>query len=306
MASRACLLCHQELAAPRGAASIGKAVVTRIIAIASGKGGVGKTWLAISLGQALARRGQRVLLFDGDLGLANVDVQLGLGPGPDLASVLCGRCTLAGAVRAAGPAGFDVLPGRSGCGQLGEVGPALLERLLADLALLARDYDVTLLDLPAGIDHAVRRLLRAATLRLVVTTDEPTALTDAYALIKLSRQESVPAALELVINLAAKPRGRPPHPCGAAAGVRAFSRVQPAARRRRAPRPAGGRCDPSPEPLAAAPPDLSGGVRRAGAGRLPARPAMTDPLPPPVAAPPARAGRGEPARCGAGANDRRW
>jgi flagellar biosynthesis protein FlhG len=176
--------------------------VTRIIAIASGKGGVGKTWLAISLGQALARRGRRVLLFDGDLGLANVDVQLGLGPGPDLAWVLCGRCTLAGAVRAAGPAGFDVLAGRSGCGQLGNVRPALLERLLADLALLARDYDVTLLDLPAGIDQAVRRLLRAATSRLVVTTDEPTALTDAYALIKLSRQESVPAALELVINLA--------------------------------------------------------------------------------------------------------
>ena len=176
--------------------------MTRIIAIASGKGGVGKTWLAISLGQALARRGQRVLLFDGDFGLANVDVQLGLGPGPDLAGVLCGRCTLAGAVRAAGPAGIDVLPGRSGCGQLGEVGPALLERLLDELARLARGYDVTLLDLPAGIDHAVRRLLRAATLRLVVTTDEPTALTDAYALIKVSRRDDPPAALEVVINLA--------------------------------------------------------------------------------------------------------
>lgn len=176
--------------------------MTRIIAIASGKGGVGKTWLAISLGHALARRGQRVLLFDGDFGLANVDVQLGLGPGLDLAAVLCGRSTLAGAVRAAGPAGFDVLPGRSGCGRLGAVAPALLERLLGDLAKLARGYDVTLLDLPAGIDHAVRRLLRAASLRLVLTTDEPTALTDAYALIKVSRGDAASGALELVVNLA--------------------------------------------------------------------------------------------------------
>jgi flagellar biosynthesis protein FlhG len=176
--------------------------VTRIIAIASGKGGVGKTWLAISLGQALARRGQRVLLFDGDLGLANVDVQLGLGPGPDLAAVLCGRCTLAEAVRASAPVGFDVLPGRSGCGQLGEVDAALLERLLGDLAALARGYDVTLLDLPAGIDRAVRRLLLMATSRLVVTTDEPTALTDAYALIKVSRRDGAASPLELVVNLA--------------------------------------------------------------------------------------------------------
>jgi flagellar biosynthesis protein FlhG len=176
--------------------------VSSIIAIASGKGGVGKTWLAISLGQALARQGRRVLLFDGDLGLANVDVQLGLGPGRDIAAVLCGRCTLAEAVRAAGPAGFDVLAGRSGCGQLGEVDPALLERLLGDLGALAQDYDVTLLDLPAGIDRAVRRLLLAASLRLVVTTDEPTALTDAYALIKVSRKDGAASACQLVVNLA--------------------------------------------------------------------------------------------------------
>jgi flagellar biosynthesis protein FlhG len=186
--------------------------VTRIIAIASGKGGVGKTWLSISLAQALARQRRRVLLFDGDLGLANVDVQLGLGPGPDLAGVLCGRHNLGQAVRQFAPGGFDVLPGRSGSGELGALAPDLLERLLRDLALLAQRYEVTLLDLPAGIDRAVRRLLRAASSRLVVTTDEPTALTDAYALIKVSRTDGPPSdalpgngaagPLRVVVNLA--------------------------------------------------------------------------------------------------------
>ncbi len=171
-------------------------------AIASGKGGVGKTWLAVSLAQALARRGRRVLLFDGDFGLANVDVQLGLGPGPDLASVLCGRCTLGQAVRRIDACGFDLLPGRSGSGQLGQIDAAHLEKLLADLAGLARGYELTLLDLPAGIDPAVRRLLRAADLRLIVSTDEPTSLTDAYALIKVAQRDGTAAALELVINLA--------------------------------------------------------------------------------------------------------
>ena len=177
--------------------------MSRILAIASGKGGVGKTWLAVSLSHALARQGRRVLLFDGDLGLANVDVQLGLGPGADLATVLSGRCAMAAAVRTVETCGFDVLPGRSGSGGLGAVDPALLDGALAELLALARAYDVTLLDLPAGIDHAVRRLLLAARLRLVVTIDEPTALTDAYALIKVHQRDGgLAAGLALAINLA--------------------------------------------------------------------------------------------------------
>lgn len=174
--------------------------MSRIMAIGSGKGGVGKTWLAISLAQALARLGRRVLLFDGDFGLANVDVQLGLGPAPGLAAVIAGRCPLVAAIRRIDIAGFDLVQGHSGSGELARIDAARLDRLLADLRALARDYDVTLLDLPAGIDHAVRRLLRAADLRVIVTADEPTALTDAYAVIKVGAQDQ--AAPRVVVNLA--------------------------------------------------------------------------------------------------------
>ena len=174
--------------------------MTGIVAIGSGKGGVGKTWLAASLAHALACRGRRVLLFDGDLGLANVDVQLGLDPGPDLASVLTCRCTLTQAVRRFEPSGFDLIAGRSGCGRLALLSPQAVAALVADLRALAPAYDCVLLDLPAGIDAIVRRLLGAADSCLVLTTDEPTAITDAYALIKVCRTETAGFAPQFVVN----------------------------------------------------------------------------------------------------------
>ncbi len=156
----------------------------RIVAIASGKGGVGKTWLSISLAHAWAREGARVLLCDGDLGLANVDVQLGTAPRGDIGAVLCGRLSLAQAVTRH-PAGFDILAGCSGSGALSALPPSDLERLLDGLALAAGNYDRMVLDLGAGLDRGLRRMAVFADTLLVVATDEPTSLTDAYAVLKL-------------------------------------------------------------------------------------------------------------------------
>ena len=158
--------------------------IGRIIAIASGKGGVGKTWLSITLAHAMARGGARVLLFDGDLGLANVDVQLGLMPDGDAGDVASGRLKLERAVLHH-PGGFDILPGRSGSGALAALDAAPLERILAALRQATAQYQVVLLDLGAGLDRAQRRMASFADTLLVVAIDEPTSLTDAYAVLKL-------------------------------------------------------------------------------------------------------------------------
>lgn len=176
-----------------------------IVAIASGKGGVGKTWLAITLAHAWARAGARVLLCDGDLGLANVDVQLGMSAHGDIGAVLSGRMALAQAV-ARHPGGFEILAGCSGSGSLSTLPPAALDELLHGLAGMAGQYDRVVLDLGAGLDRGVRRMAVFADTLLVVATDEPTSLTDAYAVLKLyaadRRDGAAAGAAWVVVNQA--------------------------------------------------------------------------------------------------------
>lgn len=179
----------------------------RMIAIGSGKGGVGKTWLAISLAHALADMGIRTLLVDSDLGLANVDVQLGMARGADLATALEAGEPLSACIRSDTGIGFDVVAGRSGAGR--PIAPAHLwsKQLIAELRTLHRDYDVILIDLPSGIGQGVSRLMQAADDKVIVTTGEPTALTDAYSLMKLTRKLETDALPKIVINLAESHRG---------------------------------------------------------------------------------------------------
>jgi flagellar biosynthesis protein FlhG len=174
----------------------------RIIAIASGKGGVGKTWFSITLAHALARAGRRVLLFDADLGLANVDIQLGLMPARDLGAVIAGRATLREVVTRHDAAGFDVVPGRSGSGALSGVDPAALDRVLAALRDAAGGYDAVLLDLGAGLDRSVRHMAAFADTLVVLVTEEPTSLTDAYAVLKLHGTDRPGGDARVVVNQA--------------------------------------------------------------------------------------------------------
>jgi flagellar biosynthesis protein FlhG len=171
------------------------------IAIASGKGGVGKTWFSITLAHALSNKGERILLFDGDLGLANLDIQLGLMPKHDLSSVVAGRLTLNQAIVNFPEGGFDIIAGRSGAGGLSNVASSRLQMLGDDLSVLAGNYDTVMLDLGAGVERTVRQLAHNAGTCIVVLTDEPTSLTDAYAFIKVIHTERPDIDIKVVTNI---------------------------------------------------------------------------------------------------------
>jgi len=188
---------NSDIPAPQPGA---RATKSNMIAIASGKGGVGKTWFSITLAHCLARRGFRVLLFDGDLGLANLDIQLGLMPKHDLSAVISGRLTLNQAIVDFTDGGFHIIAGRSGSGGLANVAASRLQMLGDDLTLLAANYDYVLLDLGAGVERTVRQLAHHAGTCAVLLSDEPTSLTDAYAFIKITHAERPEIDFRIVPN----------------------------------------------------------------------------------------------------------
>lgn len=173
--------------------------MTRIIAVTSGKGGVGKTHLSVNLALQCARKGLRTCLFDADLGLANVNLLLKLEPRHTLGDVIAGDCRLQDIVMTA--AGIDIIPGSSGVAAMADLAPADLQRIGAEFRMLSR-YDLIIFDTSSGVSGNVLAFVSAAPETLLVVTPEPTALTDAYALVKLLLRQRYPGQLRVVVNQA--------------------------------------------------------------------------------------------------------
>jgi len=174
-------------------------------AVVSGKGGVGKTNLALNLGYALHRGGHRVLLMDCDLGLANLDVLLGLTPEKNLQDLLANGADPADVVVPIEAGGFDFLPSASGVPELIELDEDVQSLLFERLNALIGGYDFLLLDLGAGISRTVLRFAAMTRERMVVITPEPTSLTDGYAMIKVMLTSHGVRDFNVVVNMAASP-----------------------------------------------------------------------------------------------------
>lgn len=175
----------------------------KVLAITSGKGGVGKTFVAANLAAALAKLGQRVLVLDADLGLANLDVVLNLYPKITLHDVFTGKAKLEEAIVRA-PGGFSVLLAGSGMVEYSRLTPEVRDDFLRIMEGLVPHYDVVLLDTGAGISDVVLFAVSLASEVLVVATPEPTSLTDAYATIKVLVGQQKRQTIRMVINQTAR------------------------------------------------------------------------------------------------------
>lgn len=174
--------------------------VQRTIAFTSGKGGVGKSSLVLNTGIVLARQGCRVVVLDGDLGLANLHVMLGQSPRWDLRHVIAGDKRLA-EIAFTGPAGVRIVPGGPGVVELANLPEDDRQGLLSQLEEIEQGVDFLLIDTAAGLDDAVLDLVVASDEAVVVTRPEPTAIADAYALMKSVVLETPSYPFHLLINM---------------------------------------------------------------------------------------------------------
>ncbi|WP_456152389.1 MinD/ParA family protein [Methyloglobulus morosus] len=172
----------------------------KVIAITSGKGGAGKSNLSVNLGIALAQAGRRVAILDADMGLANVDILLGIYPKFNLSHVLTGEKTLSEIIQE-GPFGLKVIPGASGIQKMAELSVTEQAAMIHAFSELDQDLDVLIVDTAAGISAGVVNFTRACQEIIVVVCDEPTSLTDAYAFIKLLNRDYKLSNFHVITNM---------------------------------------------------------------------------------------------------------
>lgn len=174
--------------------------VVKVIAVTGGKGGVGKTNVSLNMAVAMAQQGQRVLVLDADLGLANVDVLLGLRVRRNLAHVLAGECAIDD-ILVEGPAGIKIVPAASGVRSMVELSGAEHAGLIRAFSTLQDDFDVLIIDTAAGISDMVLSFARASQDVVLVVCDEPASITDAYALVKMLSREHGVFRFKVIANM---------------------------------------------------------------------------------------------------------
>lgn len=177
----------------------------RVIAVTSGKGGVGKTNLSVNIGIALAEMGRRVALLDADMGLANVDILLGMYPEYNLSHVLKGEKTL-NEIMLEDASGLKIIPASSGLQQMSDLPLGEQAAIIRGFSDIDQDLDVLIVDTAAGISSSVVNFARACQEIMVVVCDEPTSLTDAYAFIKLLSRDYGLTSFNIVSNMVQSPQ----------------------------------------------------------------------------------------------------
>ena len=160
----------------------------RVIAVTSGKGGVGKSNVAVNLAVTLAQSGERVMVMDADMGLANIDVLLGLSPKMNLSHVINGECSLEDTI-IEGPSGVKIIPASSGVASMSDLTPAENAGVIRSFSELTEPVDTLIIDTAAGLSDSVVSYTRAAREVIIVVCDEPASITDAYAMIKVLNRD---------------------------------------------------------------------------------------------------------------------